>query len=61
MTDLPRAAPRLIAIYLFLDAGLTTRADRKSQVRQCLGSCPDGFWSSLAYESPEQKPKPCLT
>ena len=38
-----------------------TRADRKSQVRQCLGFCTAAIWSSLAYESAEQKPKHCLT
>ena len=37
------------------------RADRKSQVSQCLGFCTADFWSSLAYESAEQKPKHCLT
>ena len=35
------------------------RADRKSQVRQCLGFYTADFWSSLAYESAEQKPKHC--
>ena len=30
-------------------------------VRQCLGFCTAEFWSSLAYESAEQKPKHCLT
>ena len=38
-----------------------SRADRKSQVRQSLGFCAADFWSSLAYESAEQKPKHCLT
>ena len=37
------------------------RADRKSQVRQCLGLCTADFWSSFAYESAEEKPKHCLT
>ena len=37
--------------------GERTRADRESQVRQCLGCCTAYFWSSLAYESAEQKPK----
>ena len=36
-------------------------ADRKSQARQCLGFFTAYFWSSLAYESAEQKPKHCLT
>ena len=40
---------------------LLIRADRKSQVRQCLGFCTTDFWYSLAYESAEQKPKQCLT
>ena len=30
-------------------------------VRQCLGFCIADFWSSLAYESAEQKPNHCLT
>ena len=29
------------------------RADRKSQVRQRLGSCPSDFWSVLVFESAE--------
>ena len=33
---------------------LSVRADRKSQVRQCLGVCKADFWSSLVYESAEQ-------
>ena len=37
------------------------RADKKSQVRQYLGFGTADFWSSLAYESAEQKPKHCLT
>ena len=37
------------------------RADRKSQVRQCLSFCTADFWPALAYESAEQKPKHCLT
>ena len=40
---------------------LITRADRKSKVGQCLGFCTADFWSSLAYESAEQKLKHCLT
>ena len=35
---------------------LVSRADRKSQVRQCLGFCTADFLSSLANESAEQKP-----
>ena len=42
-------------------AKLTSRAVRKSQVRQCLGRCTAAFWSLLVYESAEQKPKHCLT
>ena len=38
-----------------------SRADWKSKVRQCLGLCTADFWSLLAYESAEQKPKHCLT
>ena len=38
-----------------------TRADRKSQVMQCLGFCTANFWSLLAYESAVQNPKHCLT
>ena len=38
-----------------------TRGDRKSQIKQCLGFCTADFWSSLTYESAEQKPKHCLT
>ena len=38
-----------------------SRADRKSQVRQCLGFCTPDFWSLFAYESAEEKPKHCLT
>ena len=34
----------------------SSRADGKSQVRQCLGFCTADLWSSLAYESAEQKP-----
>ena len=41
--------------------GKITAADRKSQVRHCLGFCTADFLSSLAYESAEQKPKHCLT
>ena len=37
------------------------RGIRNPGVRQCLGFCPADFWSSLAYESDEQKPKHCLT
>ena len=36
-------------------------ADRKSQVRQCLGVCTADFVCLLAYDSAEQKPKHCLT
>ena len=36
---------------------LLIRADKKSQVRQYLGFCTTDFWSSLAYESSEQKAK----
>jgi len=38
-----------------------TRADGKSQVRQCLDFWTADFWSLLAYELAEQKPKHCLT
>ena len=38
-----------------------SRADRKSQVRQCLVNCTADFWSSMASESAAQKPKYCLT
>ena len=38
-----------------------SRTDRKSQVRQCLDFCTADFWSSLTYESAEQKPKHCIT
>ena len=37
------------------------RGIRNPGVRQCLGFCSGDFWSSLAYESAEQKPKHCLT
>ena len=37
-------------------SGERDRADRKSKVRQCLGFSTANFWSSLAYESAEQKP-----
>ena len=40
---------------------IISRADRKSQVRQCLGFCIAELWSPLAYESAEQKLKHCLT
>ena len=40
---------------------LINRADRKSQVRQCLDFCLADFLSSMAYESAERKPKHCLT
>ena len=33
------------------------RADRKSQVRQCLGFCIAEFLSSLSYETTKQKPR----
>ena len=36
---------------------VTGRADRKPQVRQCLGFSTADFLSSLPYESAEQKPK----
>ena len=38
-----------------------SKADGKSQVRQCMGFCTADFWSPLAYESAEEKPKHCLT
>ena len=41
--------------------GVMSRADRKSQVRQCLDFCTPDFWSLFAYESAEEKPKHCLT
>ena len=37
------------------------RADRKSQVRQCLCFCTADFCISFAYKSAEQKRKHCLT
>ena len=40
---------------------IISRADRKSQVRQCLGFCTAELWSRLAYESAEQNLKHCLT
>ena len=40
---------------------LRNRADRKSQVRQCLGLCTADFMSLFAYESAVQKPKHCRT
>ena len=40
---------------------LISRADRKSQVRKCLGFCTSKFLSSLAYESAKQKQKHYLT
>ena len=40
---------------------IISRADRKSQVRQCLGFCTSDLWSSSAYESAEQKPKHFIT
>ena len=39
---------------------LISGADRKSQVGQCLDFCTADFWSLLAFESAEQKPKHCL-
>ena len=36
------------------------RAERKSQIRQCMGFCKADILSSMANESAEQKPKPCL-
>ena len=47
-----------ICIKLFR---IITRADRKSQFRQCLGFGTANFFCLLAYESAEQKPKHCLT
>ena len=38
-----------------------TRAERKFQVRQCLGFSTVDFWSSSPYESAKQIPKHCLT
>ena len=40
---------------------VSTRSDRKSQVKQCLSFCTADFWSLLAYESAVQNPKHCLT
>ena len=37
------------------DGGVSARADKKSQVRQCLSFCTADFLSSFAYESAEQK------
>ena len=37
-----------------------SRADKKSQVRQCLGFCTADIWSSFAYKSAEQKSNHCL-
>ena len=48
-------------VATFVIQGIMTRADRKSQVRQCLDFCTADFQSSLACESAEQKPKHCLT
>ena len=39
---------------------MRARGMRNSGVRQCLGFCTADFWSSLAYESAEQKTKNCL-
>ena len=36
---------------------LRTRANGKAKVRQCLGFLTADIWSSLDYESAEQKPK----
>ena len=44
----------------FINVFLINRPDRKSQVVQCFGFCTADFWSLLAYESAEQKPKHCL-
>ena len=44
---------------LFLS--LVIRGIRNPGFRQCLGFCTVDFWSSLAYESAEQKPKHSLT
>ena len=38
-----------------------TRADGKSQVKQCFGFCTTDFRTSFAYESAEQKPKHWIT
>ena len=38
-----------------------SRGIRNPGVRQSLGLCTADFWSSLAYESVEQKPKHSLT
>ena len=40
---------------------ITTRNIRNPGVWQCLGFCTADFWSLLANESAEQKPKHCLT
>ena len=47
-------------MVVFFDSPID-RADRKSQVRQCLDLCTAVFCSLLAYESAEQKPKHFLT
>ena len=39
---------------------VTIRGIRNPGVGQCLGFCTADLWSSLAYESAEQKPKHCL-
>ena len=41
--------------------GIICRGIRSPGVRQCWGFCTSDFWSSLAFESTEQKPKHCLT
>ena len=56
-----RRGQRLRQCVELHDAEPRTRAERKSQVRQCLVFCTADFWFSLAYESAEQKPKHCLT
>ena len=45
-------------VFIGKDIG---RGIRNPGVKQCLGFCTADFWSSLAYESAEQKPKHCLT
>jgi len=52
------AKPKELQTY---DTFRINRADRKYQVRQYLGFCTADFWSLLAYESAEQKPKHHLT
>ena len=40
---------------------IMSRGIRNPGVGKCLGFCTTDLWSSLAYESAEQKPKHCLT